>query len=296
MCIRDRRERERERERERSGHLVINRSMIYIKMASWCCSCFIVVAGFLVFCLFVVLFFVVLFVCLFQFKCCFTSTETAQTIRDGEPRTAASTFTQLLCSAARASETDDLKQGESRRVQCCRYSGVHALTPSLPKPVKKNPGRKVHAHACKQYIFSGPITNLLSVPCVLMPILSRVTRKRKQNCFRMWNFILLPVFFKWQNGTERVNCDLLTFLRFTIQTADAQSLPDGFQLFGGTDRFRSILWTVSVVRLCWHTIRLRSGSDDHEPYDPKRLVYQRVSRHLGCMQSIPGRHPSIDPI
>ena len=29
-------------------------------------------------------------------KCCFTSTETVRTIRDGEPRTPASTFTQLL--------------------------------------------------------------------------------------------------------------------------------------------------------------------------------------------------------
>ena len=32
-------------------------------------------------------------------KCCFTSTETIRTIRDVEPRTATSTFTQLLSSA-----------------------------------------------------------------------------------------------------------------------------------------------------------------------------------------------------
>ena len=30
------------------------------------------------------------------FQCCFTSTETTRTIRDGEPRTAISSFTQLL--------------------------------------------------------------------------------------------------------------------------------------------------------------------------------------------------------
>ena len=30
--------------------------------------------------------------------CCFTSTETTRIIRDGEPRTATSTFTQLLSS------------------------------------------------------------------------------------------------------------------------------------------------------------------------------------------------------
>ena len=34
----------------------------------------------------------------FFLKCCFTSTETMRTIRDGEPRAATSTFTQLLRS------------------------------------------------------------------------------------------------------------------------------------------------------------------------------------------------------
>ena len=31
-------------------------------------------------------------------RCCFTSTETERTTRDGEPRTSTSTFTQLLSS------------------------------------------------------------------------------------------------------------------------------------------------------------------------------------------------------
>ena len=35
---------------------------------------------------------------LFKFQCCFTSTETKRTVKDGEPRTATSTFTQLLNS------------------------------------------------------------------------------------------------------------------------------------------------------------------------------------------------------
>ena len=38
-------------------------------------------------------------VCLVQVQCCFTSTETTRTIRDGESRTATWTFTQLLKSA-----------------------------------------------------------------------------------------------------------------------------------------------------------------------------------------------------
>ena len=37
-------------------------------------------------------------VCTVQVQCCFTSTETTRTIRDGEPRTAACTFTYLLSS------------------------------------------------------------------------------------------------------------------------------------------------------------------------------------------------------
>ena len=36
-----------------------------------------------------------------QVQCCFTSTETIRTIRDGEPRTATSTFTQLLSFVCR---------------------------------------------------------------------------------------------------------------------------------------------------------------------------------------------------
>ena len=35
---------------------------------------------------------------LFLFECCFTFKETVRTVRDGEPRTATSTFTQLLSS------------------------------------------------------------------------------------------------------------------------------------------------------------------------------------------------------
>ena len=39
---------------------------------------------------------VVVVVAVVQVQCCFTSTETVRTIRDGEPRTATSTFTRAL--------------------------------------------------------------------------------------------------------------------------------------------------------------------------------------------------------
>ena len=38
-------------------------------------------------------------------QCCFTSTETVRTIRDGEPRTSTSTFTQFLSSEKTARAT-----------------------------------------------------------------------------------------------------------------------------------------------------------------------------------------------
>ena len=40
-----------------------------------------------------------------RLQCCFTSTETVRTIKDGEPRTATSTFTQLLNSDVTSTET-----------------------------------------------------------------------------------------------------------------------------------------------------------------------------------------------
>ena len=42
--------------------------------------------------------------CQVQVQFCLTSTETKRTIRDGEPRTSTSTFTQLLSSDARLSK------------------------------------------------------------------------------------------------------------------------------------------------------------------------------------------------
>ena len=43
----------------------------------------------------------------FFFSCYFTSTETTRTIRNGEPRKAMSTFTQLLSSDPSADDDDD---------------------------------------------------------------------------------------------------------------------------------------------------------------------------------------------
>ena len=53
-------------------------------------------------------------------QCCFTSTETIRTIRDGEPRTATSTFTQLLSSEGQCCVHASLYRGQN----CRTCSGV----------------------------------------------------------------------------------------------------------------------------------------------------------------------------
>ena len=45
--------------------------------------------------------------CVSLVQCCFTSTETIRLIRDGDPRTATSTFTQLLSSKIQPDDDDN---------------------------------------------------------------------------------------------------------------------------------------------------------------------------------------------
>ena len=68
-------------------------------------------------------------------QCCFTSTETTRTIRDGEPRTATSTFTQLLSSEHSSSvqrcftsteTTRTIRDGESIRPHRLSHSSEHS--------------------------------------------------------------------------------------------------------------------------------------------------------------------------
>ena len=62
----------------------------------------------------------------------------------------------------------------------------------------------MHGRSCKQYIFWSCNT-LLPVLRVLMKILSHATWKRKQKSWRVSNFALLIVVFKWHHGSEGVN-------------------------------------------------------------------------------------------
>ena len=62
-------------------------------------------------------------------QCCFTSTETVRTIRDGEPRTSTSTFTQLLNSLVDV------------QVQCCFTSAetVRTIRDGKPRTATRPP-------------------------------------------------------------------------------------------------------------------------------------------------------------
>ena len=71
-----------------------------------------------------------------KFKCCFTSTETIRTVRDGEPRTSTLTFTQLLSSELSSS------------VQCCFTSIVTIRTVRDEEPMVAT---STFTHSCVSF-------------------------------------------------------------------------------------------------------------------------------------------------
>ena len=65
-------------------------------------------------------------------------------------------------------------------------SVVLNLTPSLPQPVKFPAERCTDAPA--NSMFSGPVTHLLSVLCVLMELLSRASAKKRTKRLQGFKF------------------------------------------------------------------------------------------------------------
>ena len=84
-------------------------------------------------------------------------------------------------------------------------------------------GLKSARRRLQRVYFPGPISNLLSVLCVLMQTLSGVMRKRKQECFRIWNFTLLLVVFKWHHDSERVKRPMLCSAKIVPTSSYLQS-------------------------------------------------------------------------
>ena len=81
-------------------------------------------------------------------SCCFTSTEARRTVRDGEPRTVTSTFTQLLSSEGLSSHRQTQRQidrqtGRQAGRQAVRHAGRQA---------GRQAGRhaRTHTHTAKE--------------------------------------------------------------------------------------------------------------------------------------------------
>ena len=75
---------------------------------------------------------------------------------------------------------------------------LRTLTPSLPQPVNF-PGWKVHAKS----IFSSSITNLISVLCILIKILSHAKGEKRINDLKFHTFI---VRFQVNEGVKCIKC------------------------------------------------------------------------------------------
>ena len=76
------------------------------------------------------------------------------------------------------------------------------LTPSLPQPVQFL-GWKLYRHACKQYIFQS--CNVYFQCYAFWCAFHTPVWKRRQKGWRVSDFALLLVAFKWHPGSEGVN-------------------------------------------------------------------------------------------
>ena len=75
-------------------------------------------------------------------------------------------------------------------------------------------------HTPANSIFSSPITNLLSILCVLMKILSHANAKKKKKMVE--DIALLLVVFKWNRGSERVKINVLYHCRSTSKPKNSR--------------------------------------------------------------------------
>ena len=76
----------------------------------------------------------------------------------------------------------------------------HPLTPPLPQPCKISGLKSVHIHACRQYIFDGLITNLLSVLSISTELFSRVCVVLMQRVEQILNDLKFGTFVgRFQN-------------------------------------------------------------------------------------------------
>ena len=78
------------------------------------------------------------------------------------------------------------------------FPSSQSLTSSLPQPVQV-PGWKVYTYTPADSIFDGPVTNLLSILCILIEVLSRAHAEGgKPSWFQIRYFYWVMVWQAWQ--------------------------------------------------------------------------------------------------
>ena len=88
-----------------------------------------------------------------QVHCCFTSTETIRSVRDGEPRTATSTFTQLLNSDASETTKRAIKELANQSANQPANQSKNISNPPSPLPLF-SPTDSTHKQTSKQCQFT----------------------------------------------------------------------------------------------------------------------------------------------
>ena len=82
---------------------------------------------------------------------------------------------------------------------------VQQLLNPFTAPVCKISEPKIAQTLLLKVYFWGSITNIISILCVSIKILSHIIAKKKTKKLKDSNFALLLVVLKWHDGSERVN-------------------------------------------------------------------------------------------
>ena len=155
-------------------------------------------------------------------------------------------------------------------MQCTKraaYAKVSScLTPSLPWPVKFS-GWKMHGHTCKQYIFHS--YNIYFQCCVFQWKSFHMTVwKIRQKQFRVSDFALLLVIFKWHHGSEGVNSWKPTFVERIL-------------------RWEKVL----------HFYSRYVGNSTTTAQKPETRIFGKIAIHSGCcpLSQPPGTRKALSP-
>ena len=131
---------------------------------------------------------------LVQVQCCFTSTETIRTIRDGEPRTATSTFTQLLSSESERARMSSFVRQTREVIFACQGDAVvacdvHAVALERGKPLMSL--LPFFVHSFRLYVFKSlvvcnkPQSTIIATTAITISLSVVLLRARARVCVCM---------------------------------------------------------------------------------------------------------------